>query len=269
MAEFLRDPIWQSIGAIIAILAIIISVYIFLLQRNKKTLAYDVLLNVPLLTKKEGLEGRIKIRFDDNYVENIHLIALKVSNEGNIPILPTDFVEHLRFTLGEANRVLGAEVSSLTPPELSPKITTKGSTIEVEPLLLNSGDSFLIKLLLTKPGTNIQANARIVGVSKIQILTGRNKYSRRSDFGFLLMSLAGIGCIVLGTVLNKLTPPEYKALQTQLFFQYLPWIILLIIVVLIGISLTAFSLIGQSRFNKSHYSIPESFKSQKGSSSDW
>ena len=48
--DFLRDPIWQSIGAILAFVAIGISLYTFWYSRSIKRLAYEVVSVSSMLT---------------------------------------------------------------------------------------------------------------------------------------------------------------------------------------------------------------------------
>jgi hypothetical protein len=89
--EFLRDPIWQFVGAIIAVIGVIAAVWIYSLQKSKKSLSYNILASNELLTASEEIRGRIKILFDKKPVENVHLLVMQITNDGNLPILPADF----------------------------------------------------------------------------------------------------------------------------------------------------------------------------------
>ncbi len=121
--EFLRDPIWQFVGAILAVIAITISIYFFYLQRTKKSLIYDVLLDYPLLSSKSDLENRVQILFDDKYVSNVYIFVLRIYNDGNVPILPIDFIEPLRFSFGDNSEILEMEIVENNPTNFKAQIS--------------------------------------------------------------------------------------------------------------------------------------------------
>ena len=52
MFDLLRDPLWQFIGALLALLAIGVSVALYLIQRRKKRLSYEIVSNSSLLTMR-------------------------------------------------------------------------------------------------------------------------------------------------------------------------------------------------------------------------
>ena len=99
MSEFFRDPIWQFVGALLALLAIGISIYFFFLQRKKKALSYRILTDTELLTVDEQIKGEIKIIYGKLPIQNVHLLVMKVENNGNMPILSSDFEEPLLFSI--------------------------------------------------------------------------------------------------------------------------------------------------------------------------
>ena len=60
MEELIRDPLF--ILAVIAIMvAIVVPATIFLLERKRKSLGYEILANTSLLTLDEEIKGKIKI----------------------------------------------------------------------------------------------------------------------------------------------------------------------------------------------------------------
>lgn len=54
MPEILRDPVWQFIGAIFALAAIVIVVIIYWMQRQRKSLSYEIISCTPLLSVKSS-----------------------------------------------------------------------------------------------------------------------------------------------------------------------------------------------------------------------
>jgi hypothetical protein len=266
MTEFLRDPIWQFIGAVLAIIAIIISIYLYYLQRNKKSLSYDVLLDYRLLSKESGLERRVQILFDGETVRNVSVFAVRIFNDGNIPILATDFVEPLNFSFGTNSKILEAEIAECYPPSLKPAIIINKNGVTLEPLLLNGGDSIILKLLLSKNRDHYESNARIVGVSRLRKGSISNKYFSYAVFGLILALLGGAGLFILS---SSSIPPDEQARQNQLFRQQLPLILGIFSIAMIGCTITVFSMrkyLGQFR---TYSVISNKFREGKGSSSDW
>jgi hypothetical protein len=195
MIGFLRDPIWQFIGASLGLLAIILSVYLFIQQRKKKSLSYDVLTLTPLLTVNEELTGKIRIVYEGTAVQNVYLLILKVQNDGNVPITPSDFVAPLRFQFRKDLQMLSAEVIETTPDSLDPKIRVNTSGFTLSPLLLNNEDTFILKLLLAHPGSGLglHVRTRIVGVSEVKL----------KQYVYLPFWLAG-GLLILAGVVGTL-----------------------------------------------------------------
>ena len=95
--EIFRDQIWNFIGVIIACVTLLITVILYFLQKHKKGLSYEILSKTSLLTNKEKLEGKIKILYDDNEVQNVKFLEIKILNTGNIGIPSSDYERPLRF----------------------------------------------------------------------------------------------------------------------------------------------------------------------------
>lgn len=119
MMEFIRDPLWQFVGAVLALAAIIISILLFLAQRKRKSLAYEVVSQTALLSVAEELEGKLKILYQRKPVREVHLLILRLSNNGNTPILASDFVREVSIGFSNSTRILSAEVSETNPDNLT------------------------------------------------------------------------------------------------------------------------------------------------------
>lgn len=171
MLDFLRDPIWQFVGALTALLAILVSIRLFNLQRSKKSLAWDVLAAMPVMTISEKLKGRIRITFDGTHVDNVYIVLLRIRNDGNAPILISDFVEPLGLTFPKNTRILGLEVAHTIPRELKPELSIESDEVVFSPLLLNPKDTITLRILVSyptaKPG--LVAHARIIGVGALRL----------------------------------------------------------------------------------------------------
>lgn len=177
ISSFLRDPIWQFIDVGVAILAILITIYFsykqYKLQRQKKSLSYKyITFRLPgLKSAMELSKGRIKILCDDKPIVDAVITVLEIFNDGNIPIVPSDFEKPITFVFGEESEIISAEIYDKSPENIYPNIHIEGNNILVEPLLLNPNDSFSIQILFSNYTLKaVKCDARIVGIREIHEL---------------------------------------------------------------------------------------------------
>jgi hypothetical protein len=175
--DFLRDPSWQFWGFIIGVLAILVSIGIYLLQRNNKRLAYSLLTVTPLLSVNDEIRGKIKIKYGRKNIQNIHLVLLKIENNGNVAIPSSDYEKPITF-LFEDSEILSIEVVEVSPKNLKPTITAELSRFTVDRILLNKKDYLVIKLLFSNYASKIDVDTRILGVKEIQRFERKNELRR-------------------------------------------------------------------------------------------
>lgn len=156
------------VGLAIGFAALIVGVASLLLTRKqvqKKELAYDVIVDTKLLETSALLEDRVQILFDRSPVRDVSIILIRIWNSGNQTILRDDFEAPILFSFGNA-RLLSAEVIAKVPSGLSPVLKRRDS-LALEPLLLNRGDAFIVKVLLTDHRDKIDVEARVAGVKGV------------------------------------------------------------------------------------------------------
>jgi hypothetical protein len=164
MLSILRDGIWQFIGAILALIGVGFSIYLYFVQKNRKSLSCRLLAETQLF---RHVNGKFQTTYEGRPVQNVFLIIVKVLNDGNVPILVADFEQPLTFALGSGAHVLTAESIHTAPEGLSPTLRTTHSSVTVEPLLLNSKDEFDVKILCDGYDRSIDIKTRIVGVREV------------------------------------------------------------------------------------------------------
>lgn len=196
--EFLRDPIWQFVGVIIAA---IIAIWIYLLQRKTKRLSYNILASNELLTASEEIRGRIKILFDKKTVQNVHLLVLQITNDGNVPILPSDFYEPIKISFRDGTKILGAEITSHFPDSFQPELLIDGNSLSIVPTLINSRDALNIKFLLSQYSNGMKIGGRIAGIKQITAGNAIPFWSRMFYWSgrFALISII-VGIIIEGAI---------------------------------------------------------------------
>ncbi len=192
----LRDPIWASIFSIIAIL---VSVSIFFLERKKKSLTYETISEASLLTLNEELNEKVQILYDGKVIKDVYLIILKIRNNGNSAILEKDFIKPIQINFSDKTQILSAEIIRTIPSNLNVEISLRTNQIGLAPVLLNSGDSISLKLLLTGHDGVMHLNGRIVGVREIKKSTSPTIFINKVEVNSLMVGviLYTIGIIVL------------------------------------------------------------------------
>ena len=210
----IRDSAWQAIGviigAIIGLVGIIVAIYTYVKQTKKKSLSYQIIESTPLLTVNSEIKSKLKFLYENREVDDIHLLILEIKNDGNIPIESRDFEPQfpLTFSFGEKAKILSVDIIEMTPNNLAPKIEefeAEPHKIVISPLLLNHGDRFRIKLLLTqfRPTADIKLSTRISGVKEVKKVD--NNSSNRvfdSEIISIISIIIGISIISIINIIS-------------------------------------------------------------------
>jgi len=197
MFEFLADQMWQFIiGAIIAIVTIIVSIIIYLKQRSRKRLSYEILSNAALLSEEEEIKKDIQLTYKGKMVEGVRLLVLRIFNSGNLPIVSADYERPIKIEFGKETRVSTAEVIKKKPANLQSTISIENRVVTLYPALLNPTDSVTIKILVTKYENDIQINSRIIGVSKIELLHESSVMTSAVVFTSILLVIWAFGSLI-------------------------------------------------------------------------
>lgn len=232
MPDFLRDPNWLDviIGGGALLISTTLAIYFYLRQRGKKKLSYKIITSQSLLTVDEALSGDIKILYKEEEITDVHLLTIKVVNDGNVPILKEDFNRALAFQFGDTTKVLTYEILSKTPEylpaTLRPSHGSRG--IVLNPLLLNPKDALHLKFLLSKYQNELIPSARIVGVSQISEVIPSFWQRTSSIMVYLVVaSVLSVGINILA---------EYAAISTAIYivgFLTLPFFIIIVVMLMI------------------------------------
>jgi hypothetical protein len=119
--------------------------------------------------------------------KNERTISIKVTNSGNQPIKSDDYERSLTMSVDAPARILTAQVIETNPSNLLPELLPDGSggwqsqlpaelaldtdlrVIQLKPTLLNPGDSFKAKMLVSEfTRSHFHLDGRIVGVKDIE-----------------------------------------------------------------------------------------------------
>jgi len=161
------------INHLLEIITIIAVFVIFVLQLRKKTLTYTVLTNSGVIPGPGGAKSTIQLRYKGKVVPKVRLVEIRIKNSGSLPIKPEDYIEPLSLRLPNSE-ILSSEV--MDAHSLGAYIETKlsnRSEVVLGKTLLNPTDFFDVKVLLADGDADLSLGGRIVGVSKIRNMTGR------------------------------------------------------------------------------------------------
>ena len=177
----LSNAVWQGIGGLAGIVAIIITLVVLYTSRQRKVLSYTVLAYVPLISVKEEeeLKSRLQILFDGQPAQNLDIgsLIIRFNNVGNQDIGEDDYAGHpIEIRFEDTAEVLTTPILVATGPEdfdvILDKEQTKGL---IHPTLLNKGQSLTIKLLV-KQSRGFRVYARIKGTKVIRSSTIQPNY---------------------------------------------------------------------------------------------
>jgi hypothetical protein len=214
----------NGIIAIIAIITTITVAYFANWWRNRKKLSYEIIAESLLLTADEEIKDDLQILYKGAEVKNVHLLILKIINNGNQPILSNDFEKPLNLVFSEDAEILSAKPVSVRPENLDVSITFEKNILALTPLLMNSEDFALIKLIISSNSSQFKVDTRIVGVKEV-----KKAYTKFNSKPLWLMTLF---CFVLSlssffVIDNKYYPYNAILALTFLglcaFFMYLDY----------------------------------------------
>jgi len=210
--DIFRDPMWQFLGAIFGFVAILVSIFLYQKQRQRKELAYEIISKTPLLGAKEEIRGGLQVMFHGKPVQNPHLIVVRIINSGNLPITSTDYERPISLGFGEEAQILTAETIRTNPSNLRASVKAEGKKVVIAPILLNQGDSITLKILIAEFTGQVVVDCRITGVKRIM------KFVERKSTPTLVAGLL----LMMGSSFIMMLQPWLDPLGTT--WQYRPFI---------------------------------------------
>lgn len=163
----------QIISLPVAIIAIIVSIWLYRKTKLKKAIAciFEEAISIIDIKTETDLDGLIEISYKNKPIKNLNLIRVRVVNTGNTTIRLSDIVEPLAFIFHPdtilikdpkernkkpTNLRIGWELVSINPLEIKCHFD-----------LLNPKEEFTAEFLCTGNSSLPIPKARIEGISKI------------------------------------------------------------------------------------------------------
>lgn len=161
---------WKFISIAVATFAGVI-VPLWLWQKDHSAQALELrIVSVSSIQPQEqvALKG-LKLSLDGKDVNHGYIAVLELLNTGSQPLPLAAYEAPIEITTLAASRVLRAEVSATVPSDIRPQVSTSGSVISIQPLLLNPTDKIQLTILTDGATPVFSARARIAGVPSVEV----------------------------------------------------------------------------------------------------
>jgi hypothetical protein len=199
----LNNTVFQFVlTTIIGLISIASAYNIFFLEKPVKSIQIVVLSAASLIDVESSISKDIQISYKGNNVSNLSLIQAKIENNGNQPIIDSDYARAIRFIFPSEARVLEANITESAPENIGISLQTISNTVTFSPALLNPQDRLIIRFLVTgipnesvsKPFT---VDARIVNLNRIDVISAIEQQSVPSNAVGTVMSQVFFFALIL------------------------------------------------------------------------
>ncbi|QRR00872.1 hypothetical protein [Dyadobacter sandarakinus] len=211
ISHFLGQPWWQGVSVILAVVGLILAA----IQLRKKKLGYIIQFSESVFAEDLGLTEQLSISYKGEAVKALRVASVKIKNYGFLPIKSDDFHEGLEIRLNGNLRILDCEIKPLNPRNLKINHSINNQSIIIHPTLLNSKDTFLLKVIYDGEEADIEPSCRIVGVSRIKNLESLKQATKH------LTVLVVFATIFLYTFLNWIFLPTTDNYGYQVFIVFI------------------------------------------------
>ena len=188
-------------------------------QQSNVSLSYEVVDASPLI-KSEEVSQDWELRYQDRKVSNPHLVIYKITNSGSKAITKSDYDQPILINLGESASILESSVVLMSSSNRETTVednaysnnlivrTDDKHTVEIEPTLLNSKDSLLVKIIAENINIDTLGipSIRVSGVQDVVPLSSI-KPLYYIPFGLsreiLLLGSFGVSALAIG-IINRI-----------------------------------------------------------------
>ncbi len=177
--NLLQDPSFL-IPNLLSLLAIIVAIVLFLIQRERKEMAYAIISDTPVVSFKKDVADQIQVQVQVLYqqkdgsqkpINEIHIIILDIWNSGNKPINLEDYNNNtpVTFHLGSKVNILDVSINYTIPATLKEHVKWEPwepdlANIKLNPVQLNSKAVISLRIYLTDYQGELSVSEYLSGV---------------------------------------------------------------------------------------------------------
>lgn len=155
-------------GLVVPLLIFLLSPYWSSMFSDNKSLEYTIFRKVFIsdLDENDPVSSQIKLSFKGKDISKGTFITLLLKNTGKIPIKKEDFDTPIKIETSGGN-VLASQLVDSYPAGINLQLSQSGGQTIIQPLLINPGDIFILKLFSDNDIKVQGVSARILGISNI------------------------------------------------------------------------------------------------------
>jgi hypothetical protein len=188
IGDILGSPVWTVLATLLAAAAIWVSIWLYRRQQTRKRLSYEISVTelVSVHSAADDAKDRITIFFDNEQIEQVHLVEARIENNGNVPVSSGDFEGPLAIELGHGAAPLTVDITNKTTPDLRATATHYETGVALAPLLLNPGDGLTLKILARNLQNKVECHYRIVGITEMTDAAAQRQNQSQRTFRKML-----------------------------------------------------------------------------------
>jgi hypothetical protein len=173
------------------------AVYKFNKSTISKSFSYDGE-KTQLFTINDKNVGTLQFLFNGQAVTDPHVMKVTLFNSGNDAIAVSDYERPIKIAFSEGTQILSVAIIDQQPENINLNFVVEGNSINLQPFLLNDGDSITFKIVLEAASPSLTIDARIKGVKNVT----RTKFKSSSEKRNSKILYLGLGLYLLGTILG-------------------------------------------------------------------
>lgn len=171
---------WSLLGFLLAVIFGALSIYTEFIRDNHPQLKFEIVSDASVLDVREKL-GNLEIMYDGVDIQkseqSLRVIVFRIVNEGAADILKGHFDEKIPLGFHVLHgSLVRAEIISSSNSYLKESLNLRpheGNSVAIDPVILESNESFMVKLLILHPvGSRpvVEPIGKIAGVRKIKVI---------------------------------------------------------------------------------------------------
>ena len=180
------------------IIGVLIPVWIWRADLNARSLIFRIASQTSLHPDAAGSIAGLQVVVDGVPLKSPYLSVIELSNDGEKPILSSEFEAPLEIRVVEGSSLARAQVTESKPNDVEAVLTIEGQLVKIKPLLLNPKDVVTISILTAGNKPQFATKARIAGISMVPVYGSDGKNSHIQNgitaiallFGALLLLIA-------------------------------------------------------------------------------
>jgi hypothetical protein len=182
---------------IITVISLCITIVIAVISRKKKRLSYKLINLLTIVELNKNFTSDITIHYKGDLVDNVSIVDLKILNDGNMSIEPSDFYDKIKINF--KGKIFLVEQIINEPKNLNPHFAFENNTASVDGLLLNPGDYFIFRSYISGYPTDKQNSEANISepISRIKGIKSITKIKKRIHFRYYIYAIMLVEIIIV------------------------------------------------------------------------